>query len=132
MDFKTAFFNGEITDEVSITALDGYSKENGKVLKVHNIRPVSTPADPTVTLQTTNSGTASPNFKRRYQDMVGSLNWPAAVSRPDIAFATGRVGRYSSNPSQQHMYHESLFKNLRHHASPQILLSDQLRQRGHP
>ncbi|KFY97995.1 hypothetical protein V500_01823 [Pseudogymnoascus sp. VKM F-4518 (FW-2643)] len=71
--------------------------------ELHNIRPVSTPADPTVTLQSTNNGTASPAFKKRYQAMVGSLNWPAGVSRPDIAFATGRVGRYSSNPSQEHM-----------------------------
>lgn len=215
MDFKTAFLNGEITDDVFITAPDGYPKESGKVLKLnkglyglkqsprvwyqklkgwldenewtvsswdssvfmsngmfmtvyvddlnifgenlqsilqvkellssnfkmtdlgeiswylgmeiikqdgkiflslaqyfqdildrfelHNIRPVSTPADPTVTLQSTNSGTASPAFKKWYQAMVGSLNWPAGVSRPDIAFATGRVGRYSSNPSQEHM-----------------------------
>jgi hypothetical protein len=33
MDFKTAFLNGEITDEVFITAPDGYPEESGKVLK---------------------------------------------------------------------------------------------------
>ncbi|KFY93342.1 hypothetical protein V498_04468 [Pseudogymnoascus sp. VKM F-4517 (FW-2822)] len=70
---------------------------------LHDIKPVSTPADPTVTLQSKNDATASPAFKKRYQAMVGSLNWPAGVSRPDISFATGRIGRFSSNPSKQHM-----------------------------
>ena len=35
--------------------------------------------------------------------MVGSVNYLATISRPDISFATGRAARYMLNPSDEHM-----------------------------
>ena len=37
-----------------------------------------------------------------YQEAVGSLTYAAITTRPDIAYATGIVGRFSSDPSDLH------------------------------
>jgi hypothetical protein len=50
-----------------------------------------------------NEGTATARFRTDYQSKVGSLNWAANQTRPDISFATGYVARYASNPNQDHM-----------------------------
>ncbi|KAL2886178.1 reverse transcriptase family protein [Ceratocystis lukuohia] len=46
---------------------------------------------------------AQPDFVNLYQQKVGSLNWPAVVTRPDIAFAASQLARFMSNPSNEHM-----------------------------
>ncbi|KKF92108.1 Endonuclease [Ceratocystis platani] len=46
---------------------------------------------------------AQPDFINLYQQKVGSLNWPAVVTRPDIAFAASQLARFMSNPSNEHM-----------------------------
>jgi hypothetical protein len=42
-------------------------------------------------------------FVQRYQSMVGTLNWLATITRPDIAFDTGLVARYNADPCSEHM-----------------------------
>ena len=44
-----------------------------------------------------------PKFKTLYQSKVGKLNFPANITRPDLAFSIGYVARYSANPTQAHM-----------------------------
>lgn len=46
---------------------------------------------------------AHPKRRLEYQSKVGSLNFAANQTRPDISFATGYVARYASNPDQTHM-----------------------------
>jgi hypothetical protein len=66
-----------------------------------NITPASTPARGKLTKQ--DDRVADPTFRQEYQSKVGSLNFAANQTRPDISFATGYVARYASNPDQSHM-----------------------------
>ncbi|KFZ24291.1 hypothetical protein V502_01231 [Pseudogymnoascus sp. VKM F-4520 (FW-2644)] len=65
--------------------------------------PVKTPLDKDIKLSTQDDYTAHPKFRKEYQSKVGSLNFASNQTRPDIAFATGYVARYASNPNQEHM-----------------------------
>lgn len=65
--------------------------------------PVKTPLEKEVKLHARHDGTAHPKFREEYQSKVGSLNFASNQTRPDIAFATGYVARYASNPNQTHM-----------------------------
>jgi hypothetical protein len=47
-------------------------------------------------------GLASPAEVNKYQRKIGSLLFAAVTTRPDIAFATSRLARFLSNPSQDH------------------------------
>jgi hypothetical protein len=38
----------------------------------------------------------------QYPETVGSINYAAIVTRPDISFAAGMLGKYSANPSKVH------------------------------
>jgi hypothetical protein len=62
---------------------------------------VSTPITGKLTVQ--KDHVADSTFRQEYQSKVGSLNFAANQTRPDISFATGYVARYASNPNQSHM-----------------------------
>ena len=68
-----------------------------------DITPVKTPLDKDVKLVKQDGHVADPSFRREYQSKVGSLNFKSNQTGPDIAFATGYVARYASNPDQVHM-----------------------------
>ncbi len=38
-----------------------------------------------------------------YQQRVGSLNYSAVITRPDISFAAGKLARYNTNPGPKHL-----------------------------
>ena len=40
-----------------------------------------------------------PFSQEQYQKLTGKLMWPSLGSRPDIAFTTGFLGRFNSNPT---------------------------------
>ena len=65
--------------------------------------PVKTPLDKDIKLAKQDDYTAHPKFRTEYQSKVGSLNFASNQTRPDIAFATGYIARYASNPNQTHM-----------------------------
>jgi hypothetical protein len=65
--------------------------------------PVKTPLDKDIKLTKQDDYTAHPKLRTEYQSKVGSLNFASNQTRPDIAFATGYVARYASNPNQTHM-----------------------------
>ena len=46
---------------------------------------------------------SDPDFVRVYQSKLGSLMYLMLGTRPDVAYAVGVLGRFSSNPSQDHM-----------------------------
>ena len=37
-----------------------------------------------------------------YNEAIGSMLWPAVVSRPDIAYAVGILSQFIQNPGQAH------------------------------
>src|ERR1700677_1931973 len=67
-----------------------------------NSRPAKTPLDPSLPLLK-----ATSNDKRadatEYQEITGSLNHLAVFSRPDIAFAVGKLCSFNSDPTATHM-----------------------------
>ena len=63
---------------------------------------VKTPLDKDVKLAKQDGQPSHPEFRTEYQSKVGSLNFTSNQTRPDIAFATGYVARYASNPNQTH------------------------------
>jgi Reverse transcriptase (RNA-dependent DNA polymerase)/gag-polypeptide of LTR copia-type/GAG-pre-integrase domain/Integrase core domain len=67
--------------------------------------PISTPMDPGLTLQKTQSlSDEDKEFMSKvpYLSAVGSLTYLAQCTRPDIAFAVGTLAKYNSNPSPIH------------------------------
>ncbi|CAM8876363.1 unnamed protein product [Rhodiola kirilowii] len=73
-----------------------------KVLKKFNYlncSPVSTPMDPCVKLL---PNTAEPISQLEYSQVIGCLMYAMTSTRPDIAFAVGKLSRYTSNPSIHH------------------------------
>ena len=64
---------------------------------------VKTPLDKDIKLAKQDNYVSYPKFRTEYQSKVGSLNFAGNQTRPDIAFATGYVARYASNPNQAHM-----------------------------
>jgi len=68
--------------------------------------PISTPADPRITLSLTQCPTSPEDIEAMqlipYRSAVGSLLWLSLGSRPDIAFAVSQVAKFSSNPGITH------------------------------
>ena len=46
---------------------------------------------------------ASASLRTRFQSLMGSLLYACLGTRPDIAFAISRLGKFSANPSEQHL-----------------------------
>ncbi|CAM8914025.1 unnamed protein product [Rhodiola kirilowii] len=73
-----------------------------KVLKKFsylNCSPVSSPMDSSVKLLP-NMGEAVSQLE--YSQVIGCLMYAMTSTRPDIAYAVGKLSRYTSNPSTQH------------------------------
>ncbi|GJW78404.1 zinc finger, CCHC-type containing protein [Tanacetum coccineum] len=73
-----------------------------KVLKKFNYfdcTPVSTPMDTSDKLMPNNGQAAS---QLEYSRVIGWLMYAMTCTRPDIAFAVGKLSRYTSNPGTQH------------------------------
>ncbi|CAM8948212.1 unnamed protein product [Rhodiola kirilowii] len=73
-----------------------------KVLKKFNClncSPVSTPMDSSVKLLP-NTGEAVSQLE--YSQVIGCLMYAMTSTRPDIAYAVGKLSRYTSNPSTHH------------------------------
>ncbi|GJR60149.1 hypothetical protein Tco_1502311 [Tanacetum coccineum] len=70
-----------------------------KILKKFNredCSPVSTPMDPVEKLK---PNTGKPVDQLEYSRAIGCLMYAMTSTRPDIAYAVGRLSRFTSNPS---------------------------------
>ncbi|GJW02881.1 zinc finger, CCHC-type containing protein [Tanacetum coccineum] len=75
-----------------------------KILKKFNredCSPVSTPMDPVEKLK---PNTGKPVDQLEYSRAIGCLMCVMTKTRPDIAYAVGRLSRFTSNPSRQHWH----------------------------
>ncbi|CAM8926395.1 unnamed protein product [Rhodiola kirilowii] len=70
-----------------------------KKLNYLNCSPVSTHMDPSVKLMP-NTGEAISQLE--YSQVIGCLMYAMTSTRPDIAYAVGKLSRYTSNPSTHH------------------------------
>jgi len=69
--------------------------------RMENCKGCSTPMDPKTKLHKRLEEEEAAD-KQLYQEAVGCLTYAAITTRPDIAFASGMVGRFSSDPSEAH------------------------------
>ena len=71
-----------------------------------NAKPVSTPMDPSAQYSV-DQCPSTPNQTAQmgrvpYIEALGSILWPAVVSRPDIAYAVGILSQFVQNPALVH------------------------------
>lgn len=83
---------------ISITQ-SHYIEKILKKFNFENCSPVSTPIDPSLKLLP-NKG--SPVSQLEYSRAIGCLMYAMISTRPDIAYAVGKLSRYTSNPSSHH------------------------------
>ena len=71
-----------------------------------DLKPLSTPMDPTTRLTTDQSPASAIEHAimrdKPYRKAVGALNWAALATHPNIAFAVGTVARFTANPGIAH------------------------------
>jgi hypothetical protein len=65
-----------------------------------NVVPVKTSFDPSCHIKKNNIGYAVSTLE--YSRVIGSLMYITNCTRPDIAYAVGRLSRYTSNPNNEH------------------------------
>jgi hypothetical protein len=69
--------------------------------KMEDANPVSTPLDPNIKLRP-NEDKREANRSNDYASLMGSLQYLAIATRPDIAYAVNRLAAYTANPSFEH------------------------------
>ncbi|GJV44927.1 zinc finger, CCHC-type containing protein, partial [Tanacetum coccineum] len=74
-------------------------KDMGEVDVILDCSLVSTPMDPIEKLK---PNTGKPVDQLKYSRAIGCLMYAMTSTRPDIAYAVGRLSRFTSNPSRQH------------------------------
>ena len=72
-----------------------------KRFKMIDANPVSTLLDPNIKLKLNDDG-REPNRSNDYASLLGSLQYLAIATRPDIAYAVNRLAAYTANPSFEH------------------------------
>jgi len=68
---------------------------------MEDTNPVSTPLDPNYKLGP-NKDIREPNRSNDYTSLIGSLQYLAVATRPDIAYADNHLAAYTANPSIEH------------------------------
>ena len=64
-------------------------------------KPANTPLPAGAVLEASTQE-ASASLRKRFQSLMGTLLYACLGSRPDIAFAINRLGKYNANPSEKH------------------------------
>nr|GEX02641.1 zinc finger, CCHC-type [Tanacetum cinerariifolium] len=107
MDVKTAFLNGDLDEEIFMKQPEGFvmpgheSKEFlSSKFDMKDLRETEVILDPTVKFRH-NKGT--PMSQLEYSRAIGCLMYAMISTRPNIAFAVGKLSRYTSNPSALHL-----------------------------
>ena len=65
-------------------------------------KPAPTPL-PSGAVLVAATGEAPAKLRTRFQSLLGSLLYACLGTRPDISYAINRLGKYASNPSEEHL-----------------------------
>ena len=85
-------------NEISVSQTH-YIEKILKKFRFEDCHPVGTPMDPNVKLLPNKGNAVS---QHEYSRAIGSLMYAMISTRPDIAYAVGKLSRYTSNPSANH------------------------------
>lgn len=97
-------------DKISLTQ-SHYVEKLLKKFNYFDMSPVSIPYDPTIKLKKNKGESIS---QHKYAQIIGSLLHLMNHTRPDIAYAVGRLGRYTHSPNASHWNAlEKLFRYLK-------------------
>nr|GEY01707.1 zinc finger, CCHC-type [Tanacetum cinerariifolium] len=99
MDVKTAFLNGELEEEVDMTKEFLSSRFSMNDIGEANVILVSNPMDTSEKLMHNNGQAVS---QLDYSRVIGCLMYAMTCTRSAIAFAVGKLSKYTSNPGTQH------------------------------
>ena len=80
----------------------GYLARVLETFGMTNAKPVSTPIDAGMKLQTESPVSNRPVDTLLYQSAVGSLQYLSNWTRPDITYAVNKAAQYSANPQKEH------------------------------
>nr|GEV46648.1 zinc finger, CCHC-type [Tanacetum cinerariifolium] len=100
MDVKTTFLNGDLDEEGIVITQSHYIEKILKKFNREDCSPVRTPMDPIEKLK---PNTGKPVDQLEYSRAIGFLMYAMISTGPDIAYAVGRLSRFTSNPSRQHL-----------------------------
>ncbi|GJR40400.1 zinc finger, CCHC-type containing protein [Tanacetum coccineum] len=92
MDVKTTFLNCDLNEEV-------YMKQPGGFIMPGNEHKASTPMD---LVEKIKPNIGKPVDQLKYSKAIGCLMYAITSTRPDIAYAVGRLSIFTSNTSRQH------------------------------
>ena len=97
-----------VNDESGVTlhqdASDAFIDEKLKAYNMQETRPRETPAECRMLTKDTGDATPlPPNGVRRYQAIVGSLQWISANARPDVTFACIQLAKFNAAPTREHI-----------------------------
>ena len=100
----TYLTNGKLSCHISQQAyVDGLVDKFG--LEISN--PTQTPYRSGLAIDRIPRDDIKPDDKlplvRKYQSLMGGLNWLVTCTRPDITVATNLLGRFNANPSEGHL-----------------------------
>nr|GFA15548.1 zinc finger, CCHC-type [Tanacetum cinerariifolium]GFA17428.1 zinc finger, CCHC-type [Tanacetum cinerariifolium] len=109
MDVKTAFLNGNLDEEEFLS-----SRFSIKDMEEANVILVSTHMDTSEKLMPNNSQAVS---QLEYSRLIGCLMYAMTYARPDIAFAVGKLSRYTSNPVLEGYTDASWIRNTEDNSS---------------
>ena len=68
---------------------------------MENAHPANTPL-PTTGNYKPNDGQATPQFRQKYQSIIGTILYIMLGTRPDIAYSVTMLSRFATNPSESH------------------------------
>ncbi|GJS84257.1 zinc finger, CCHC-type containing protein [Tanacetum coccineum] len=99
IDVKTAFLNGDLEEEVDLTKEFLSLRFSMTDMEEADIILVSTLMDTSEKMMPNNGQVVS---QLEYSRVIGFLMYVMTCTRPDIAFAVGKLSRYTSNPGTQY------------------------------
>ena len=102
----SSFLNIRIRRDIGAKKLwicqDGYIDKICVKFGIDETKPMATPL-PSSYHPLPNEGQATMQQIMEMQEKVGSILYPAVVTRPDISFAASQLGQFTLNPSHEHL-----------------------------